>query len=179
MSVSRLGVCAFAAIAIVCYSQSNRASFPGEVSNITSPDGRYIIRSVDNTESPYHSLFLTDQKTSASRKILDYGRTVTVVWSPRSKFFFCVEQSTPKIDVQEELTRGISGFRQHKWDHDYFGVSRWIDNRRVSILFWGHGGVPSREFCQCYIYTLDGSVQKCANQPKGNNLEQQCGRRTP
>jgi hypothetical protein len=194
VNLAKAVLVAFALVTTIGYSQASIAKFPGKISKVISPDGRYILRNVDNLKEPYHSIFLEDKKTGAKRKVYDYGRSVAIVWAPNSKLFaindyagsnladtyiLSVEQPIPTIDVQKEITRKVSSFQQHKWDHDYFGVSRWIDDRRVSVYFWGHGGSPSTEFCECYVYTLNGSVQKCVKQPSGADLEQRCSNLTP
>ena len=50
----------------------------------------------------------------------------------------------------------------------------------VAVHFFGHGSSPVRAFCECYIYTLNGPVRKCARQPKGgDDPEGRCGEITP
>jgi hypothetical protein len=132
------------------------------------------------------------------RKIYDYGRSASVVWAPDSRHFAVndyagsnvadayivdVNEKVPRIDVTEEIVRHDSDLSQRVklvgWDHDYFGVSRWLDERRVVVHHWGHGGSQPTAFCVCYIYTVSGSAEKCARQPRGSDPEERCAEITP
>ena len=62
------------------------ATFP-EQKELPSPDGQYVIRSVDwhpaaqQFSGMFHSLFLEERVTGRSRKLCDYVRRVAVAWS--------------------------------------------------------------------------------------------------
>jgi hypothetical protein len=169
------------------------ARFPSSKSELASLDGRYVLQNVDQSQEPYHSIFLKDTRTGNSRKVYEYGRSVGVVWAPDSLHFavndyagsnitettiFSVDASLSKTDVQDELVQ--KGGVVLTGGHDYFGVVRWLDSRRMVVHFWGHtDDPPVRSFCECYLYTLQGSVSKCSHQPKSDDPERQCEDTTP
>jgi len=199
-------IAALAILTIPAQSQTSR-NFPGPKSELASPDGRYVIQNVDpsqhdanrnsancttslHNEEYDHFLFLKDKVTGKSRQIYQYGRGVSVVWSPDSGHLaindyagsdytetsiFSVEAAVPKIDVQKELY--AKGDVTLAGDHEYFGVAYWIDNRRVVVHHWGYGnGGPG--YCECYVYTLKGAAHRCARQPNRSD-DEFCERTTP
>jgi len=182
--------------AVASFGQSAR-SFPGKKSELISPDGRWMLQNVDRDQEPYHSILLKDNTSGKRRKVCDYGRSVRVIWAPDSRRFalndyagsnftkttiVSVDETVPTIDVQaailhsnvsqsESVTLVGSG-------HDYFGVTRWLDKHRAVVHHWGHSDVPPlRAFCECYLYTLDGSVEKCAH--KVQDAQELCDTVTP
>jgi hypothetical protein len=180
-------------------SAQTSAKFPGPKSELTSPDRHYVIHNVDRVRGTQHMIFLENEATGLSRRIYEYGRGVGVVWSPDSlhvaindyagsnfteTHIFPVNESDPKLDVEDAIVRFDKRMQQRVklvgWGHDYFGVVRWLDAERVVVRHWGHNDEPPLgAFCDCYIVTLQGSVTKCAHQPKSDDLEGYCGRTTP
>ncbi len=189
--MAKVNLLIFALVSTLSYSQTTFARFPGRRSALLSPDRRYALRNVNNRQEPYHSsIFLTDKRTGKTLKIYDYGRHATVVWAPDSTRFALndyagsdftntyivpIDGTTPRIDVQKEIYDKARDLAQGH--HEYFGVARWLDNRRVIVHHWGHG--DEGMFCQCYVYALYGPVQKCARQPKSSDPEQRCADATP
>jgi hypothetical protein len=181
-----------AVVVIPSLAQVSR-NFPGPKSELTSPNGRYVIQNVDHNEEYKHFLFLKDKATGTSRQVYEYGRSASVVWSPDSlhlaindyagsnvaeTYIFSIDETVPKINVRDELVH--KGKVVPPGGHDYFGVARWLDGQRVVVHFWGHSDDSSaRAICQCYIYTLGGPVVRCAHQPNGNDPEELCGSITP
>lgn len=182
----------FVLLSTLSYAQTNYARFPGKRSELSSPDGHYVLVNVDSDREPYHSIILKEKSTSTMRKISDYGRSATVVWAPDSRHFalndyagsdftsthiIAVDESVPRIDLQKELLAHVR--RLAGGDHEYFGVVRWLDNRHVIVNHWSHGESQPRAFCECYVYTLNGSVGKCAKQPRSSDPEQRCQELAP
>ena len=189
---SRMNLLIFVLLSTFSYTQTNYARFPGKRSELPSPDGHYVLVNVDSDREPYHSIILKEKSTSTMRKISDYGRSATVVWAPDSRHFalndyagsdftnthiIAVDESVPRIDIQMEILAHVR--RLAGGDHEYFGVVRWLDNRHVIVHHWGHGESQQRAFCECHIYTLNGSVEKCANQPRSSDPEERCQELTP
>ncbi|HVP44406.1 MAG TPA: hypothetical protein VMS96_13315 [Terriglobales bacterium] len=155
-----------------------------------SPDKRFELINVDSDKEPHHSIFLKERKTGQSRKVYEYGRSAAVLWAPDSKHFalndhagsdftntyvVAVDESTPRIDVQEEIQHFVKGLAGGH--HEYFGVARWLDNRTVVVHHWGHGDGDA--FCDCIIYVLSESAKKCKRQGKARDPEQLCDDMTP
>jgi hypothetical protein len=187
MKPVRLNILIFALFSTFGYSQTAFAKFPTK-SALLSPDRSHVLRSVDNAED--HSIFLTDKSTGLTRKVYDYGRGATVIWSPDNRRFalndyagsniseiyiIATDQRTPQLDVGEEIRLKAKDLA--RGDHEYFGIARWLDGQHVIVHHWGHG--DGQAFCQCYIYKLGGPVMKCAKQIRGSDPEEQCGRTTP
>jgi len=179
----------FLLLSVVSFSQTSRR-FPGKKSELTSPDGRWVLQDVHRDQGPNHSIFLKDRTSGKTRKICDYERGVGLVWSPDSRRFalndyggsdytetniFSIDDAVSKIDVQKEI-QDKSDVKLGG-DHEYFGVAYWVDKRRVVVHHWGYGnGDPV--YCECYVYTLNGSVRRCAQQP--NPVDDDfCERTTP
>ena len=95
-------------------------NFPGRKSDLTSPSGRYVIQNVERDEGRQFVLSLKDKTTGKSRKVYEYGRGASVLWSPDSRHFVIddgagsdytetkiipVDESAPEIDVQKEILR--------------------------------------------------------------------------
>ena len=167
---------AFLLLSVVSFSQTTRR-FPGKESELISPDRHWTVQNVDRDQEPHHSILLKDNITGKTRKLSDYERGVGAVWSPDNHHLalnyyagsdftetaiLSVDETIPKIDVQEAILPKID---IPDCDHCYFGVSRWLDDRRVVVHAWGYGNRSSL-FCLCYIYTLSGSTTKCIRQPK-------------
>ena len=171
---------AFLLLSTSGYSQSKYARFPDDRS-VSSPDGRYILINVDSGREPNHySILLKDKTAGKTSKIYEYGRSATAVWAPDSRHFaindyagsdftntyiIAVDGITPRIDLQKEISQQID---LPGGDHEYFGVARWLDERRVVVHHWGHDSDRRSEFCGCYTYTLNGRVERCAKQPRNN-----------
>ena len=167
-------------LAIPALSQVSR-NFPNKKSEITSPDGRYLVQDVDHNQE-YRVLFLKDKTTGKTRQVYEYTRGASVIWSPDSRHFvvddsagsdytetriLSVDETVPKIDVQKEILdkrKDVPGGH-----HEYFYVAYWIDSRRVLVYHWGYGGEDPNGFCECYVYRLNGRVYKCARQPKDSD----------
>jgi hypothetical protein len=174
---------------VASFSQTARR-FPGKKSELTSPDGRWTLQDVHADQKAHHSILLKNNTTGKTRKLSDYERSVGVVWSPDSRHFalndyagsdftettiLSVNETVPNIDVQKEVNRKrkvtMGG------DHEYFGVAYWVDEHRVVIHHWGYGnGDPI--YCECYVYTLNGSVRNCTRQPNSSDIDS-CERTTP
>lgn len=170
-----------AILAMQAQSQVSR-DFPGKKSEITAPDGQYVVQNVDHNEDYRHVLFLKNKATGKVRQVYEYTRGVSVVWSPDSRHFaiddgagsdytetriLSVDESIPEIDVQKEIddkAKNLPGGH-----HEYFYVAYWIDPLRVVVYHWGYGGEDPNAFCECYVYRLNSLVRKCARQPKDSD----------
>jgi hypothetical protein len=184
----------FLLLSVVSFGQTQTGRrFPGKKPELASPDGRWVLQNVDRDQEPHHSIFLKDKTTGKTRKICDYGRSASVIWSPDSRHFalndyagsnyaeasiITVDETRPTIKLQDVILDKYGAATD--WGHEYFGTVRWLDAQRVVIHDWGHKDEPPLgDSCVCYVYALGGSVRKCAHQPKGSDLEQLCWKTTP
>jgi hypothetical protein len=76
-----------------CAYATSLQKYPGSETPLYSPNRALSILNVDRDQAPNHSLFLRDETTGATRKVLDYGRHVDVMWSTDSQSFFVNDYS--------------------------------------------------------------------------------------
>ena len=67
--------------------------FPDSQRELPSPDKEYSIYNSNSDHEPNHSLYIRDHVSGINKKVLDYGRHIEVMWSPRSDAFFVNDYS--------------------------------------------------------------------------------------
>ncbi len=168
-------------LALICpaaiYS-SRLQEFPGAQTELKSPDGRYSVVNIDSDKEPHHSLMLKNIGNGSVAPLHQYGRHVSVLWSPDSKklvvndytgsssatsLIFFVDRSAT-LDLQKELLKSlgespdkISLTDNH---HVYVVVSKWVDGQRVRLRVWGYGEVDPKGFSWQYVYTVGKSFRR-------------------
>ena len=163
--------------------------FPGEISQIASPNGRHILLNVDSENKEHtlslggnHALYLRNLKTGEKKKIYAYGRHVKTLWSPRGNrlmisdyggsdyanciiFFF--DTARNPIDVQEQLREKMRGnksiFGNH---HAYIVGTKWFSENRVKIKIFGHGDIDPNGFTLWYEYRIGDGFKKLGYSPR-------------
>ena len=160
--------------------------FPGPKSELSSRDGRYVLQNIDRDEEPKHSILLKDKTTAKTRTVYVYLSRAVVFWSPDSTHFaiddisrghvayiFAVDETAQRIDIQNELQE-TSHIDPANGDNQ-FDLARWLHPERVVVLSWRYSkDRPQRVSCHCYIYTLNGAVEKCSKHPEEPDLEELC-----
>ena len=177
-------------LSTLTHAQVTSAVFPGSRTHLLSPDKHFELINVDNDKEPYHSVSLKDRKTGERRRVYQYERSAAVLWAPDSKHFavndhagsdftntyiIAIDQDAPRVDVQEQIRQLVDDLGGG--DHEYYGVSRWLDSRTVVVRHWGHG--ERRSFCDCVIYVVNKSARKCTRHPAGRDPEESCDTATP
>jgi hypothetical protein len=174
-------------ISLYCFTAtagSQKAiQFPGEISQIASPNGRYVLVNVDSESEEQtlylgdnHALYLRDLKTGKEKKIYAYGRHVKTLWSPKGTrlmisdyggsdyanciiFFF--ETARNPINVQEQLREKMrynkSVFGNH---HTYIVGTEWFSENKVKIKIFGHGDIDPHGFTLWYEYLIGDGFKK-------------------
>jgi len=152
---------------------SSRVSFPSARSEAVSPDRRFAIVNTDADTEPYHALSLEDRKTKSRRKILEYGRSVEVLWNPESTSFavndyagsnlaeckvFSILPDRPPLDVSDQIRSGITNPKElaslRKNDHVYYAAVRWLSPEVLRVKVWGHGDENPSGFKRFYTIRL-------------------------
>jgi len=179
LSIILISLCSSAATA----SSQKVMQFPGESSQIASPNGRYVLVNVDSESEEHtlalgdnHELYLRDLRNGKEKKIYAYGRAVEALWSPTGNklmindyggsnyanciiFFFDIGRTS--IDVQEQLWKKMrynkSIFGNH---HVYIVGKKWFSEKRVKIKIFGHGDVDPHGFTLWYQYLIGDSFKK-------------------
>lgn len=149
--------------------------FPYRVRPISSADGRYSIRNVDNdADSPAwnHRLWLDNHRTGKSVLLLTYLRHVSVAWAPRGSFFFvnnysASDQSNCRIgdahktqfvaDVKATLDATNPETKVLEQGHAYFVCTTWIGTDTFKVKFYGWAydlSHPKRNFERFYTFRI-------------------------
>jgi hypothetical protein len=154
------------------FAGSPKVAFPSSEGPAVSPDDRFAIVNVDSDKEPYHTLYLEDRENQVRRKLLDYGRSVEVLWNPESTLFAvtdymgsnvseCFVLSTDpnqqRIDIQNEIQRRITNppeLASLQNDHVYYAAIAWTTPTTLKVKVWGHGDVNPSGFTRFYTYTV-------------------------
>lgn len=142
----------------VSQGPNSRVSFPSAQSEAVSPDRRFAVVNTDADAKPFHTLSLEDRRAKSHRKLLEYGRSVEVLWSPESTSFavndyagsnvaecrvFSVLSDRPPLDVGDQIRSGITNTTElatlQKNDHVYYAAVRWTSPDVLRVKVWGHG----------------------------------------
>jgi hypothetical protein len=151
---------------------AQKISFPSAQSEAKSPNGRYLIRNLDDEkQEPAHNLRLINTTNGLATKIYSYGRHVDILWSPASNAFVVndyeasnasrpvlfVEPWTAPVDLRQKLVDFLSarhegGFLEN--DHVYISVEKWINAGEILCKATGYGEVNAKGFSKHYIYKI-------------------------
>ena len=152
-------------------NSENLVKFPGEKSEIVSPDKKYVLYNVDlEYVEPHHFLFLVDTKNRNHEKLYEYGRYVDVLWSTdgdgliindfggsdySNTIIFLFGDTKKRIDIKDELRQRMkdnkSIFGNH---HVYIEGVKWLSKNRIKIKISGYGDVDPDGFTLWYEYTI-------------------------
>ncbi|MCI0595873.1 MAG: hypothetical protein L0Z48_04945 [candidate division Zixibacteria bacterium] len=156
--------------------------FPG-LSEVSSPDGRYLLRNVDVEEGGgyNHKLFLRDTKTNTEREIYSYDRRVDALWSKDGKgliindhggsdytdcIVFQFNKEIEKYNVTVLLrSRAIKYKKSIVGNHHvYIEGEKWITNKRIKVRITGYGEVDPDGFSMWYEYAVGGKFKFIAKE---------------
>lgn len=157
-------------------------NFPGKVSAISSPDGRYAIRSIEQNKEPFHKLVFEKKDGGGKltkRDLMDYERNVDVLWSPDSSKFvvndwlgsncasaylYDVRDLKKRIEIDQELIDSVKDEKDHKSltasSHIYIFANRWISPGAIEIKATGHDGPDPGGFTLLYQWDLKSSFKR-------------------
>jgi len=163
-----------AALILVIASQAaGQTRFPGVLQELGSPNGDYTLVNTDSEREPHHSLILRNNKTGAARRLLDYGRSVTVLWSPAGRriavtdnfasnesriLILTADGRAPDLSLQDVVGKGLAppellrALREN--DHVYFEALRWDGEGSLRFRVRGYGASDGSEFSHRYVYSL-------------------------
>ena len=178
-------MCAFAyapAISARPPGSDGNASFP-DVSDSWSPDGRFVVKNVDDPQDPKapHSIFLTDMQSGRRTLLYSYPRKVDLMWSPDSDalavndwaannesqcMVFVLAPVRARLDVREEFLKSHRPDQEKKlaadrldYDHNYAHLVRWLDSRTLLSVIEGHSADRKRHFLLVYEYRVGESFR--------------------
>ena len=159
------------------------AVFPDR-KELRSPDGKFVIRSVDHVPQPhefsglFRSLFLENTADGSARELYHYVGRVGVAWSGNS-FIIVTDYVSKKtaralvfrLDRPDEylvldkpgLAARIPGERRtqlERNDHVFLEVSR-LEGSLLTLRVWGYGAHDPQGFRFHCVYELDQGTTTC------------------
>ena len=168
------------AVALSAASESRTAapvSFPSAAREAVSPNGHFAVINLDSDEVPYHTLFLENRQTRVRQKLMDYGRSVEVLWNPTSASFAVTDYagsnvaeclvflvSDPRLaqNVADVLQKTIANPKElavlRQGGHTYWKAVRWTSPRTLVVKVWGHTDEkPFQEFQYFHAYHAENA----------------------
>jgi hypothetical protein len=153
------------------------ARFPGRVSELRSPRGRFVLISVDadsthsnGSFSANHALFVRDLRDNEKRLVYEFDRYVDVKWSPRggkvaindyhssdrsSSVILLIDGQEKRIDLDDKFASEVERERSISGNHHvYMETDRWLNDNRVLLKIHGHGDVDPGGFTLWYEYSV-------------------------
>jgi hypothetical protein len=151
---------------------------------LRSPDGRFVIRSVDQSSRPgeltgiFHTLVIEEPATGSVRKLYDYVGRVAVAWS-RSDFIIVtdyVNKKTSRVLVfpmnanrevlvvdkvqMSSLIPETQSIHLQQNDHVFVEVSS-VEGTALTLRVWGYGRRDATGFRLQCRYDLAGGTVAC------------------
>ncbi len=138
----------------LCYAAASAVQFPNEGTSAISPNGKYIVNSIENTSGrTNHVLILEDSSSSKKWPFYEYDRHVEVLWSPKGDRLIINDhaesnQSTCILyDVSHRTMENLwkiienSGIEKSALsnDHVYVSCARWLADDRVEVALSAYG----------------------------------------
>ncbi len=165
--------------------------FPGERSQMESPDGRYVLINVDSENKEQilslggnHALFLQNSKTGKKEKIYSYDRYVEVLWSPNGRrmiindyggsdyafpIIFSFDGNIESINVEDKVRRELADNRSIIGNHHVFIIgTEWLGEDKVKIKIYGYGDVDPKGFTLWYEYQISDKFKFIKKGPLEN-----------
>lgn len=163
-----------------------------EAESCTSPNGRFSIKFDENmnpSAAQRYVLILHDKRTNTRRILYYYDRWVSAIWSPDSQkilinnyagsdytlnLILYIKREILPINLQHELIRYMTTKEQQNVknnDHVYFSALKWMDDKNIKLIIWGHGAQNPDGFCKCYIYKIAVGIGQCEESFKNNNVD--------
>lgn len=146
------------------------AAFPSAMSNLISPNGKYMVVNVDyDHRVPHHALFIVNESRKQRIYLYSYSRHVDISWALDSAHLYINDYAGS--DNSDCLIYGVSNMSivrianvlqkynlessQIKHNgHVYIKCSKWISNKRVAVEVSGYGGGNPNGFNIYYVYEL-------------------------
>ena len=179
LSSTVLGLLVALCVTVQGLATEVQATFPGREAECAGPGGHYVVVNVDpdvgrDPEAP-HQLFLHDRLRNQKFKLLDYRRSVGVLWSPNGKslaitdhagsnlsnaYVFLLESGIRRIDIGEEFRRNAGSAaavpRNH---HAYLEATKWLDDTKLLVRLHGYEDENPDGFELIFEYTIEGGFQ--------------------
>jgi hypothetical protein len=161
------------------------ATFPDDQAGLRSPDGKFIVRSVEEAGDPsnfvgvHRSLILEDHIGGGSWKLCDYLGHVAVTWATdnliivneyytsngaRMRLFAADGKIAPLMIDRARLARIVSDdLGRHLTGNDHVYVEGYkLNGNILGIRVWGFGAVDKNGFRFKCDYNLEQNTASCS-----------------
>jgi hypothetical protein len=153
------------------HSQSSTqptCTFPAQTNVCRSPNGRWLIRWQEATESSPHLLFVELSGSKRPVKLLTFNRHIEAVWAPdaahvaitdhsgssESDLFVAELRSGSLVNVEQEMRRTLKSLPPiYENGHRYFSALRWQSATRLIFEVRAYDAEPGKE--QRATFTFD------------------------
>jgi hypothetical protein len=148
----------------------------GEVSRITSPNGKWTLIFECPNECSERKLWIEEASSHARKLVKEYERSLDISWAPDSRLFFVNDNSgstearcyvyeaasLKETEVAKIVLAGDSGAEQFlNSGHSYLKAKRWLNSHELLVVLTKHNdGSPPGAFTLRYRIDLRGSVHK-------------------
>jgi hypothetical protein len=148
----------------------DRSSFPGDVTSVQAPGGRYNLRWIPQpSPAGQHELLLCDRSSGSETKLLAFPRGVAALWSPSGSrlsignhwgsdeatvLLWAALPGKP-LDLLEDLAK-----QEHqivaRWNahHLYLDPVAWASDTALDVHLWGYGDPNAPMLDRTYRYSL-------------------------
>jgi hypothetical protein len=170
---------AIAALALALYggveptTAAQTCTFPATENVCRSPNGSWLLRWQEETESASHVLFAEQRQTGRSVKLLTFGRSVNAMWSPDvthvaitdhsgssdSQVFVAELASGRLTDVEQEMRRTLRA-QPHIYvnGHRYFTALRWQSATRLIFEVRAYDLEPGMEVRATFAFDVKNRI---------------------
>lgn len=173
----------FACYSLIMAYEKQLISFPGVVSQVTSPDKKYVLINVDSESEEQasslggnHALYLRKVETDEQTRIYSYNRHVEVLWSPKSgrllvndfggsdfsiPRIFSVHHPAKPLDLREQLKQKMRNHRSIFDNHHVYIVgTEWLSEDKLKIKIYGYGDIDPDGFVLWFEYLIGKGFNK-------------------
>lgn len=151
-------------------------TFPGKIEVCRDPTDRRRIQWQESSGSAAHILWLRHSGDGVRSKLLEFNRSVDVLWSPNGQYMAI----TNHLLSDESVLMVFSGRRFERSDrvdeklvgslgeipeifrngHRYFVAVRWINADRLQFRVRAYDSEPGKEFVGMFQYDVTGRVRR-------------------
>jgi hypothetical protein len=167
-------------LAIPAVSNGAGPSFPSENREIRDPLCHYaIIWEEPLTQCKPHGLLLKDLRTGSLSKLLEFYRSVDVLWAPNGRFVAVTDWTGSNIsqillfqpgkkkplNLADELRHSLGIQPEVSSNHHvHFEALSWEGDKKLRFKVFGYGDHDRNGFEHYYEYDVSGVVRKAKSE---------------
>jgi hypothetical protein len=152
----------------------NTCTFPGTPTHCSDPRGQWDIEWREPSGSGRHVLWL--RAAGARTKLLEFDRSVEVMWSPDGRALAVTDRTGSSgsvvrvftggtlhqvVTVEKPLRTSLGGLPEiFANGHRYFEAVGWVNNEVLQFRVRAYDREPGKEYVGLFRYNLAGSVTR-------------------